>query len=729
MRQLTAYASYLDNLGAPLVGRARFFNMDGSPAGVYSLDNATQAYVSIGNSVFTNSSGQLVPQVFLADHDYIVVFDKYIGDGTMAEDNEPESWEEQGSAVDRYNTLGIVLDGDSVRSIDTITDLRDTQAVPMTGGEMVMLLGYNFRGDKPAIFYRWNGNSTKVDNGGSVIKVNDVSVGRWELTECPGHLDVRHFGAFPLEASVADPVQRYAIQQAGNYARSNDCGLYFPASDTAIYYDITSLNLYDVDASPAARVFSKTPEAGDSPDSTKATITGIVQVHCGGDTQGQVELVNDHVRSSWEGDYGYAILSPTEELTVDSTMSAGNRTLNGIRVVFDEMAVGNYSFTDCEIVSNGKFSSSYTYSFTRCRYTDRYWADPTQALEPVLNDCIIDIEDFAELRNWVEAKVTTGDYVLDFVGKYIATLLLDFPHDINVLNASIGTLGIGSEFQGYNVDIKDSSIGAITADELCGAMTLTGCNVTLGLSTGATQLSASDTVFNGNLDNQGVPLNSIQLKGCTVTGYTFAYIVNATGCTFGNGVITHDVEGVNTFYFADNLFQNGATGIGHKIMDSSGGGVINGTWQNNHFDSTVPFLVDGSLMASGHTYTYGGNTGTAPSNTLTKDVTSECAYSSTGVTGLGHVVFTSGTSDFTVFGFGSGTVELELDVVVVDDSPYPGPQEPGATGKWLIPVTLQGMTSIRLDGGGSKGVYYAAIDRGVPFVPKVGSAIAKGTLL
>ena len=212
MRQLTAYASYLDNLGAPLVGRARFFNMDGSEAVVYSLDNATQAYVSIGSSVFTNSSGQLVPQVFLDNHDYIVVFDKYIGAGTMAEDDNPESWAEQGSAVDKYNTLGVVLDGDSVRSINTVADLKATQAIDMAGGEVVMLLGYNVQGDKPAIFYRWNASSTKVDNGGSVIKVNDVSVGRWELTECPEYLDVRHFGAFPLEASVVNPIQRYAIQ-------------------------------------------------------------------------------------------------------------------------------------------------------------------------------------------------------------------------------------------------------------------------------------------------------------------------------------------------------------------------------------------------------------------------------------------------------------------------------------------------------------------------------------
>ena len=237
MRQLTAYASYLDNLGAPLVGRARFFNMDGSEAVVYSLDNATQAYVSIGSSVFTNSSGQLVPQVFLDNHDYIVVFDKYIGHGTMSEDDEQESWEEQGSAIDKYNTLGIVLEGDSIRAIGTISELRETTGIE--DGEVIMLLGYNSVGDKPEVNYVWNANSDEPDNAGSVI--GSEPRGRWELVPIDGRLDVRHFGAFPLDRVVLNATQRYRVQAANAYARDNGLGIYFPASDTACYYDITHL--------------------------------------------------------------------------------------------------------------------------------------------------------------------------------------------------------------------------------------------------------------------------------------------------------------------------------------------------------------------------------------------------------------------------------------------------------------------------------------------------------
>lgn len=255
MRQLTAFASYLDNLGAPLVGRARFYNFDDSPAVVYGLDNAHQHYVQLGHIVYTNSSGQLMPQVFLADHDYLVVFDKYIGGGTMAEDDDPESWQEMGSAVDKYNTVGIELDGSAVRSFGTVDALRT--AVPVEsadGDEIVELLGYYETGDKPSIKYRWDPNSSEPDNGGSVIGTG--AVGRWKLVECPEFLDVRHFGAFPNQASSEDVEQRYHIQLAGAYAHSNECGLYFSGTPLAVYYDITGLELYDIDSDDSASLFA-----------------------------------------------------------------------------------------------------------------------------------------------------------------------------------------------------------------------------------------------------------------------------------------------------------------------------------------------------------------------------------------------------------------------------------------------------------------------------------------
>lgn len=355
MRQLTAYASYLDNLGAPLVGRARFYNLDDSPAVVYGLDNAHQHYVQLGHIVYTNSSGQLVPQVFLADHDYMVVFDKYIGGGTMAEDDDPESWPEMGSAVDKYNTVGIELDGSAVRSFGTVDALRAAIPVESADGdnEIVELLGYYEPGDKPSIQYQWDPNSSEPDNGGSVLGTG--AVGRWKLVECPEFLDVRHFGAFPAQTSSENMDQRNAIQLAGAYAHTNGCGLYFTGTSLASFYDITNLELYDVASDDTACLFA----IKNGNDDIMATVHNVVNVKCATDQdtafadQGKIQLTGDVLRTSYAPDYR-ARLVPSQRLIVDSVLKF-SKSFQDIIVECHVPLTGDgstWSLTSCIVISN-----------------------------------------------------------------------------------------------------------------------------------------------------------------------------------------------------------------------------------------------------------------------------------------------------------------------------------------------------------------------------------------
>jgi len=355
MRQLTAYASYLDNLGAPLVGRARFYNLDDSPAVVYGLDNAHQHYVELGHIVYTNSSGQLVPQVFLDDHDYLVVFDKYIGGGTMAEDDDQESWQEMGSAVDNYNTVGISLEGNALRTVSTISELRHLHPVVSDDhDETVTLLGYYEIDDKPSINYHWNQYSNDDDNGGSVIKVADIAIGRWELVECPRYLDVRHFGGFGLNNPEASPNQRYFIQLAAAYALSNNCGLYFHGTPTNAYYDITGLELHDVDSSAMAMVFAVLDD-GDSATDVKARIYGVKNILCSSissqlSNQGAIELIDDVLKTSYAPEYN-AILNP-KVLIIDSPFNSQNKTFENIIVkcLRDISSESGWTFNNCIVL-------------------------------------------------------------------------------------------------------------------------------------------------------------------------------------------------------------------------------------------------------------------------------------------------------------------------------------------------------------------------------------------
>lgn len=353
MRQLTAFASYFDNLGALLIGRARFYNMDGSPAEVFHRNSAGK-YVTGGSVVFTNSSGQLEPQAFLDDHDYLVVFDKYIGGGTMAEDDDPESWEEQGSAVDKYNTIGIELSGGAMRTLATIDGLRSTR--PVGNSEIVLLTGYNRAGDKPSIYYQWNQNATSQDNGGSVIKVTEpeeVSQGRWVIYDCPEYLDVRHFGAFPLSSVEESQEQRNAIQLAYNYAHGMGRGIYFPANVVANYFDISGLTLIGVDSHPSARIFCKS--------GMSSAVSDIKSVYCTNSEgyAGQINLAGATVRTSWGGDSSSVWFNPSAKLIMDSPFYTSAKYWSGIAVEIETYTSG-CTFVGCEISSAGKIDGAVT---------------------------------------------------------------------------------------------------------------------------------------------------------------------------------------------------------------------------------------------------------------------------------------------------------------------------------------------------------------------------------
>lgn len=395
MRPLTPFVSYVDNFGHLLIGRVRFCNTDGSPAEVFSAAGAT-----LGTSVLTDSSGRLSVQPYLADHDYVLYFDRYVGNAEMAEDIEDESWEEQGSAVERYNTVSVVTDGKTVTPVATVDMLRMTEPGDVSefnGVKIVSLLGYNEAGDKPAVEYVWDTLSTESDNGGSVIKVDDIDTGRWVLSECPSILDVRHFGAFPSDSDSENTQQRYAVQNAGIYAHANGHGIFFHADEMAVFYDITGLTLYDVDSNPLACLYSV---------GIQSRIVGIENVHLGGSGSGHVELVATTVRTSWGDGYLRALFSPTEKLIFDSVRYGVPTTWSNIAVEMPVYPGPNITLDNCDLKARKVISGNITLRNMPVKtewFVDGYdWTDLT------LVDCTVRLDDCDSASSYVQLKNKMG---------------------------------------------------------------------------------------------------------------------------------------------------------------------------------------------------------------------------------------------------------------------------------------------------------------------------------
>ena len=430
MRPLTPFVSYLDNAGHPLVGRVRFCNPDASPAEVFAEDGTT----SLGHSVFTDSSGRPVQQPFLEDHDYLLFFDKYVGHATMTEDDDTDSWEEQGSAIDRYDVFGVSVDCGTVVSVANIEALRDTApntVTPFDGVYMVDLLGYDEVGDKPVLRYVWDSENTDSDDGGSVIEVDGVETGRWVIKDRPEYVDSRHFGAFPSSTATAYPTQRYNLQRAALWAHDNGLGLYLHADDTHAYYDISSVNIYNLKCAPGATVLAVTGSV--------SNVIGVESMSAmsGTGIEGTIVITDKVVRTSWAGTSSHARLNPSERLVIDSAFSGvqGLRSWSDVSVDIYDTSNNALSFTDCVIYVHEDMEPEKSASFDNCTFIahgtmDGYltfencfipagiFTDDFDASNCSVTNCTVaSADEWDDIGNWFALKSNNGDWEYDFRGK------------------------------------------------------------------------------------------------------------------------------------------------------------------------------------------------------------------------------------------------------------------------------------------------------------------------
>lgn len=604
MRQLTAYASYLDNLGAPLVGRARFYNLDDSPAVVYGLDNAHQNDVPLGHIVYTNSSGQLVPQVFLDDHDYLVVFDKYIGGGTMAEDDDPESWQEMGSAVDKYNTVGIELDGAALRTADTISSLRSLIPTdhPTDTKEVVTLLGYNSKGDKPEINYIWNAYSNENDNGGSIVKVEGIATGRWVLVDCPHHLDVRHFGAFPNSSSDQDDIQCGRIQLAGAYAHSNNCGLYFYGDSLNAYYDISGLQLYDIDSDDDAMVFAM--------NGTESTLRDVINIHCATNQftavadQGRINLYGETLRTSFAPRYNvwFGNDSKSVRTIIDSDVQTSHLDIWDVIVEVTVDTTSHWKFYNTPIISMNHIGDGVSFYGTTRLYRSMFTDDVAFNTIHVMDDSVsCDIDDFKDdVPMWcslvrqqsnmtfdikgctldgncnmmfASGTLTLMNAVLNGFTCYMDLMLKDshgslkFPSAKSLrLDGCSGGVTLTSVSQGATIDSRYSRMNLTSSLTVDGVVMLGGHITSSSSSYSLT--SSSFNAMDAKIYCQVVCNGPLALNGCVVARNAFGDSVSLRSCVVQDANVTAhspydsstqknvmNAEVVGNSFFGSSLFK------------------------------------------------------------------------------------------------------------------------------------------------------------------------------
>ena len=640
MREFDTRENYLDSEGNPLVGRLKFCKLHtNTPEAIYNSQGNILA-----NPVFTNDIGQTEEQVFLDDTiDYTVYFDKYIGHGDMAVDSDPQNWLFQYSADALSLKLNLTIETSAIQTVNNISDLRalDPSVIEERDNKKIIALaGYNTVGDKPLVYYVWNSSDTTADNGGNIIKANDISAGRWNLVnlfDINNGVDVRHFGVFPANsASAATDNQSNMIYAAKEYANSIGKPVYFPGTgfykinNQVITAAIFEKNTYIVGKTGTASTITLINNENNYPlvdtNSTRAAV---------------FTLTGKTVRTSWGLNSTYVIFNPTENLIIDSAINSTNKTFENINVYVDEY-IGSITFDNCNIVSNGKLTTYNT--FKNCRITQRMFdPDVDMSSQTVDNDCVIDIDDWTSMYNWVLLrKQQTNNTVIDCNYKTLdnSCVFNTFTNSITVINAVFDNWSVPSmivkmvncsgDFNWTNLsliptiaieksNVTMNSQPAYIAGITLADSTLTATNTITASLAGLSNYTLHTTSItagtfiakNGKLDCSVV---------CSSPDISDSDIVGAVTCAspkLKNCVIHYNIDqtatsasisfNIDNCTFTDQGIHNLSSNTANSQITSGSG------WSNNVNNTTRHFIfIDRTNIdsdESNHSYYYDNNTG------------------------------------------------------------------------------------------------------------------------
>ena len=648
MRQFDNKQSWLDLDGKPLAGRVKFCRLHTT-----ELENIYDNQGNLSdNPIFTNTIGQLNWQVFLADNkDYTVRFEKYIGNGDMSEDED--NWLFQYSCDNLYDVFGVNVDSTTFQLVNNISDLRALDPNTITtrdNRKAVILGGYNTIGDKPEVMYVWNSTSIENDNGGSVIKVNSIATGRWELVNTFGAngIDVRHFGVFGADSILdATDTMSLKIGYANTYATSVGLPLYFPANNGLSWYKINNLNISGAIFAKDTRVFGKT---GASSQITVTDDTSYLDVYTNADNLAVFTITGPIVKTSWGVNSTNCIFNPTYKLIIDSAINTNHKDFENIVVDCQYELIDHVALTNCQINAVKKLGD---YTFLQgCKLTESMFSDSCDfGTVTVRSTDIFDIEDFPTTSKWMKLRNQLADRIVDFKGRTLdSSYAFTWTNEVTYKNAI---------FSNYNA-ISDS----VNLDNCSGTLTMPYANTlhvyndsnvvisnarleinevtfensTVRLNYGVDILIHNLTVKNTKFDdsvNKLLDVDSLVAENSQL--YPFiVFTNNATTCTVEKcdittinagivkpiiqncviyrGIISKSNASNNIdFELINNVFMNDSAGFGHHLSSDYANAHVIGKWINN--SSMLPghfIIIDRTNIDTdeqSHSYVYEGNTG------------------------------------------------------------------------------------------------------------------------
>lgn len=658
MRNFDNWNRYLDNSGKTLSGCVQFMVKDGTTsAPIFDSDS-----VALENPQITDIYGRTEHQVFV-DSDVLAYFYKYIGQGTIAEEveegidtSDESKWSLQYTA-ESINDLIAHVSTDSTVAIGTMSDLRALNpnlVAEIEGLKVVQLLGYNEIGDKEAVLYVWNPESEVQDDGGAIIKADDLLTGRWIMVKPTEHCDCRHFGIFPTNSSASGTDYSTEIGNLFSYCNTARIRPYFSATGDYRFYFYSNLSATSNDFIDVAKgvVFEDTsnssfncPGFNGDPYFDNA-LTALINCKT--------------VKTSWNP----RTIITYEKVILDADIRERVPAFTNAEIDVQYSPCVGYTFTNCKLSETKALGTAgeITNSYNNCVLTERMFitsGDQKAELAGHVTNCQFDIDDWKNNIDMWKAMRCTDDANCAFDyrnfanvgspwGIYSGNKLTGNTLTVtNLINPSSTQYSVprisasriifdnceGSyqieagviveirncrsifiSVNGSDVNIKSSSVSINTA----------GSGSSISAYDSTVSFSSNKTLVNFNTKNSTIVASN---DSTTVTCQNFSLYSGILMCPIqcnicvvkdsqiNKPIISNEYKANESdeFWTINCFIDNCIFNDRHLVNPSNSPVKVLGTWTNNIGNIDNPLAINNTNMYdsdSDHSYTYHGNSGT-----------------------------------------------------------------------------------------------------------------------
>jgi hypothetical protein len=351
----------------------------------------------------------------------------------MSLDSDDDNWSFQYSYNDVFGLEDLNINSDSLTLIDRMESLKATNpnTIPSVNGKkIVALCGYNELGDCPAVYYRWDAESSAGANDVDIVAVAGITTGRWLLINTfseTGIFDVRHAGCFPKnDESLVEVTQSYALQKADTYAQKFNLTLFVPSifDNDNSYYIGTNITIWSpIWFADGAKIVTATSLTLDILSERNVDRIHPFILHSA-TNNGSINVAGDIVHSSWfentdttNPSVNYPpLINVRKKFVYDGSFGALGVTpsysFQNIDVeILEFLENENFTFTNCSIKSDHKIKKGC--SFIECDIDGVIFYSGAMFTDNSFTDCTSDIDTWSNTDWYVTYCEKNGVELLD----------------------------------------------------------------------------------------------------------------------------------------------------------------------------------------------------------------------------------------------------------------------------------------------------------------------------